>query len=367
MVTGISLRTAVACAEMRITASHNKRAALRSLTKIVNGMSSRLSCRIRPAESASKLLAERDAKRVACWEDNLALRLRIEDLELSNAQQAHKIHKLQKMASRLKDFSIQLALVESDLQKTLANIDQGAGHAILVLKELRSTVERHLSSPECLGKDVMPSLMSCIDEASRTIQRICCSVPVSSLHQSFEGRGRNETHTAPDPQKEMAAIKRDTHLQKKHDFRPKPPERACDTHQTQLYVKALELRLSFLEAEIAQLRGQAGPASAVNAYLVLPSSLSLRNENISPAATKTMQGTVLTIVCLFFLMQPGTHIRAQQQNPLSVTSSRTRTPFRLHSPSSHTSGYPSRPGRGDDSRYFKQKLLKRGTGRGCCC
>jgi hypothetical protein len=100
----------------------------------------------------------------------------------------------------------------------------------------------------------------------------------------------------------MAASKRDRHLHKKKELRPKPPERACDTHQTQLYVKALELRLSFLEAEIAQLLGQAGPASAGNAHQVLPLPLSLRNENTSlRAATKTMQGTTCFNECMFIL------------------------------------------------------------------
>lgn len=243
-------------------------------------------------------LSERDAKQVLQGE-NSALKLIIKHLELSNAKQAQKIKKLKENASAFKVFSHQLAFVDSELLKTLAAMDQDAGLALLFLKRLRSTVQKIFLDPQ-LCEDAALSMCFCIDEATRAINRICCHVPVSFSPASFKNRKILNNHAAVSCQLEVASNKREDIVRQSPERSLKPTERACSAQPTKHYVKALEMRLSLLEAEVAQYRQKACETCTGEVHKQLPSSSILKsgNANGSKLETKPLQAAK-TIICNF--------------------------------------------------------------------
>jgi hypothetical protein len=243
-------------------------------------------------DSASKLLIERDANRLLRGV-NSALKKRVEGLEYSNAKRAQKITQLRETASRVKDFSLQLAQVESDIQKTLAVIEQDAEHALKMLKDLSHTIQKQCAFDSHPSKISLPFIGSCIDEASRVIARICCHFPVSSSPKAFEGQNRQQTRAAVNLEAGAADTKRKKSVRQSPEPGLQQTERARSAQQSQLYVQALETRLSFLESEIAQLRRQTCLAFTGDVHQQLPSSpflLRVEKSKCSKVETKPLQG-----------------------------------------------------------------------------
>jgi len=272
-------------------------------------------------ESYAKLLAQHNASSVL-QEENLALKHRVEELEHLNSKRAHRIEKLKASAAHVKELSLQLALVEEDVQRTQATIDRDTGHALLLLREIRLAIQKLFASDLHISKSVLPSLCHYIDQASRALTRISSKSPSQSHPHPSSSNSRSWTAVSSIHQAEAAATERYESSKHQHELRLQLTERAREAQHTQLYVKALEGRLSVLEAEITQLRSQASstyqpPSAAAPVYCWWEDGTARRgggggaaefaanNQGVgcksARAVTKPLQGTTYTSNMMFII------------------------------------------------------------------
>ena len=239
-------------------------------------------------ESSSKLSDQREMNS-AIRTENFVLKQRIEELERLNSKQERKVRQWKETVARVKNFSLQLSIVEKDFQETHAALDKDAGHALMLLKELRFAIQKQYSSETNLCKIALPSLCSCIDEVSRALKRIRSYSPSSSSAPSTPSTGHAKPGAVASliQRAELSAVALDAMYKQNNDLASKLAEKNHEARQTQLYVKALESRLCLLEAEIAPLRSQSSSTTARVLHAPPLESLSAPGDNSRRTRTTT--------------------------------------------------------------------------------
>jgi hypothetical protein len=293
-------------------------------------------------QSAAELLAQREANSEIRLE-NISLKQRIKEFERLNSKQERKMLKLKETAARVKGFSLQLSLIEKDIENTQATLDADAGHALSLLKELRLSIQKHCSSDKDLCTMPLTSLCACIDQVSRALARMCSYFPAQS---SSEARDQTGAASLLFKHEDLASSERNKLLKLNSDLGVTLSARAHEANQTQVYIKALESRICFLEAEMVPLRSRWCPIAGQNTHAFQSRSFSASGDNgrRKQTSTKPLQGAFSKTLFIPMLLQ--THTSVQLLNRSFPTSSRTHMPFRLcRRGDCHISRDPRRPGR----------------------